>query len=318
MTYWQREISTTPSMIAPVEAAPNPRALPKMSPGQWSEALSATLLTNGAWGGRAGSVRTWSGDNVDILQPPLDHHLVVLHLGGAKNVNRIGEGASVSRDVELASVTIIPAGAHYLWRTQGPIDFVHLYIDPARFSHMVKQDFNTDPSQAELREAIGTQDPFLAEAIKEMARVVSSGGAEGPAYFERLLDVSLAQLARRHSSLGEVSALARNALPPKRLRRVQDYIESNLANPIDLSELASVANLSRFHFSRAFQDTVGETPLAYVNSRRIESAKRLVLQTEEPLSTVASQCGFLSQSHFSRNFKKLTGCTPTAYRGLAV
>jgi AraC family transcriptional regulator len=285
------------------------------SPAIWGERLSEALVSSRVCGGRSGLVRKWSGQNIEILQPPLDHHLVVLHLGGPKRVRRISEGGdSPWVDIPNDALTIVPSGAQYRWHTLGPADFAHLYVDPDRLNHAIEADFDRDHSEVKLTEAVGVTDPLLSELIKTMLEEVATGAPDHGAYFDRLLDMAVAQLALHHSTLGSATTHARHALAPKRLRQVLSYVDAHISEPIQLDDLAQVAKLSRYHFSRAFQNAIGESPLAFVRRRRLEAAKRMLKGTEDPLSLVAQRCGFLCQSHFSANFRKFTGRTPTGYR----
>jgi AraC family transcriptional regulator len=286
-----------------------------MSPASWGERLSVALVSSRVCGGRSGLVRKWSGQNIEILQPPLDHHLVVLHLGGPKRIRRIVEGSDTPWiDIPNESLTIVPAGTQFRWQMLGPIDFAHLYVDPARLNHAIEANFDRDHSAVQLTEAVGVTDRLLAELIKSMLEEALTDAADHGAYFDRLLDMALAQLALRHSTMKSVTTPARHALAPKRLRQVLNYVEANISEPIQLDDLAYVAKLSRYHFSRAFQNAAGESPLAFVSRRRLETAKRLLKETDDPLSLVAKRCGYLSQSHFSASFRKFTGRTPTVYR----
>jgi AraC family transcriptional regulator len=281
------------------------------------ERLSATLVTGRLCGSRSGILRKWSSQNVEIFQPPLDHHLVVLHLNGPKRVRRIGEGSDTDWiDIPHGSLSIVPCGAQYRWCTVGPIDFAHLYVDPARLNHAIDADFDRDHSEVRLTGAFGVVDPLLSELIKNMLEEVVAGGPEHGVYFNRLYDLALAQLALRHTTMKSVRAHARHALAPKRLRQVLNYVEANMSEPIQLDDLALVAKLSRFHFGRAFQNAMGESPLAFVGRRRLETAKRMLKETDDAISVVARRCGFHSQSHFAANFRKFTGCAPTVYRAL--
>src|SRR6202041_3295391 len=285
------------------------------SPATGGEGLFGAPVSSRVCGGRSGLVRKWSGQNIEILQPPLDHHLVVLHLGGPKRVRRISEGCdSPWVVIPNEALTIVPSGAQYRWHTLGPVDFAHLYVDPDRLNHAIEADFDRDHSEVKLTEAVGVTDPLLSELIKAMLKEVATGAPDHGAYFDRLLDMAVAQLALHHSTMRSATTHARHALAPKRLRQVLSYVEAHISEPIQLDDLAQVAKLSRYHFSRAFQNAIGESPLAFVRRRRLETAKRMLKYTEDPLSLVAQRCGFLCQSHFSANFRKFTGRTPTGYR----
>jgi AraC family transcriptional regulator len=100
-----------------------------------------------------------------------------------------------------------------------------------------------------------------------------------------------------------------------RLQRVLDHIEANLEQPLLLKDLAGSVFLSPFHFARMFKDSTGHPPHAYVRSRRIAHACKLLTETDLPILQVARRCGFRTQSHFTGVFRQATGLTPNRYRG---
>jgi AraC family transcriptional regulator len=103
-------------------------------------------------------------------------------------------------------------------------------------------------------------------------------------------------------------------LPAWQVRRVHQYIESNLAHQLTTEGLARVVNLSASHFSRAFVRSFGSTVHHYVMNRRIALAQRLMLDTSEQLSRIALSCGMSDQSHLTRWFRRVIGETPAAWR----
>lgn len=97
-------------------------------------------------------------------------------------------------------------------------------------------------------------------------------------------------------------------------KRLITYIDTHLHAPIRTLQLAAVLNLSHGHFSHAFKNTFGVTPLIYVAQRRIESARRLMLTTDYSLTDIAHRHGFCDQSHFIRTFRRQFGVTPHVWR----
>jgi AraC family transcriptional regulator len=100
--------------------------------------------------------------------------------------------------------------------------------------------------------------------------------------------------------------------------RTLAYIEANLGSKLETSELASVVALSRSHFSRAFKQSVGLSPMEYVGVRRVERAKMMIGSTQERLAEVAIACGFADQAHLSRRFRDLMGMSPGQWRRTTV
>ncbi|HEY2754075.1 AraC family transcriptional regulator, partial [Phenylobacterium sp.] len=97
------------------------------------------------------------------------------------------------------------------------------------------------------------------------------------------------------------------------LGRAVAYIEDHPDRSISLRELAGAAGLSPFHFSRVFKRHFGQTPSRYVERRRIEGAKPLIVGAQMPLAAVAQAVGFADQSHFTRRFRAHEGCTPAQF-----
>ena len=107
---------------------------------------------------------------------------------------------------------------------------------------------------------------------------------------------------------------ARSKRDRERRIRVFDYIDANLHRSISLGELAQIAYMSQFHFSRRFRLVTGVTPMQYLALRRIEKAQEMLRETELPIADVAAACGYCSQSHMCTSFKEMTGNTPLRYR----
>jgi len=100
------------------------------------------------------------------------------------------------------------------------------------------------------------------------------------------------------------------------LKRVYDYIEAHLDDRLTLSDLAAVACLSPYHFSRSFKQALGIGPQRYVTQRRLERAKTLMRRTNQPLARIAQEVGFSDQSHLTSVFRREIGVTPGHFRAV--
>lgn len=101
----------------------------------------------------------------------------------------------------------------------------------------------------------------------------------------------------------------------RRINRVLDYIDRHLDTPLELAQLADVANFSRFHFHRIFAAWMGETVGDYARRRRLEvAAFRMSCGTGGTVLDIALGTGFGSGEAFARAFKLKFGCTPSAWR----
>src|SRR5579871_6287572 len=105
------------------------------------------------------------------------------------------------------------------------------------------------------------------------------------------------------------------AVPPARhLLRARDLADRRYADPIGVSDMAAAAGLSRAHFSREFSRTFGESPKAYLMTRRFERAAALLRNTDRSVSEICLDVGLLGVGSFTSSFKRQFGQTPTAYR----
>ncbi len=101
----------------------------------------------------------------------------------------------------------------------------------------------------------------------------------------------------------------------QRMHRVLEHVDRHLDEPLDLTQLADVANFSAFHFHRVFSAWMGETLGDYVRRRRLEiGALRLATQPKSTVLTIALSVGFSSAEAFTRAFRVRFGASPSAWR----
>jgi AraC family transcriptional regulator, arabinose operon regulatory protein len=101
---------------------------------------------------------------------------------------------------------------------------------------------------------------------------------------------------------------------PERLRKPIETMRLKYFQPWRVPQLAAMAGMSPSHFFRVFKLHLGTSPHEWLRRERITHAKRRLIETEEAIKQVASQCGYSDQFFFSRDFKQVTGSTPTDFR----
>jgi AraC-like DNA-binding protein len=99
-----------------------------------------------------------------------------------------------------------------------------------------------------------------------------------------------------------------------RLRRVRDRIDRDYAQPLDVEALARGAHMSAGHLSRQFKLAYGESPYAYLMTRRIERAMALLRRGDLNVTEVCFAVGCSSLGTFSTRFTELVGMPPSVYR----
>lgn len=99
-----------------------------------------------------------------------------------------------------------------------------------------------------------------------------------------------------------------------RIQKVLSYIRKNIYKTIDIDSLAAISCLSKDHFIRLFKKEVNNTPLQYINQKKIEKAQLILITDSMPVKNISYLLAYEDHSYFNRLFKKLTGVTPQQYR----
>jgi len=196
------------------------------------------------------------------------------------------------------------------------LEVAHLYLPKLAFSRL-EAEFNLPqfPGRS-IRYMSGVQDSVINEIALSVLREMSDPTPSGRMLVETASLFLAARLLHEHSE-SPLHRLQREpglGLDNVRLRRVLAYIEDHLTEEITVSDLASIACLSVFHFTRAFAASTGAPPHCYVKGRRLERAKKLLTAGKLSLSEIAFDCQFSSQSSFTRAFRRATGVTPATYK----
>jgi AraC-like DNA-binding protein len=158
------------------------------------------------------------------------------------------------------------------------------------------------------------KDPLISNLVLTAANEIKDGFLDR--IFADALNTALAVRLVRLCG-GPIALLEpSNGLSHERLGRVRDYIEDNLDSPLTLNEIAAVACLSPYHFSRSFKQTTGLTPHRYVMQQRVARAKALICRTHRPLAVIAQEVGFTDQSHLTSVFRREMGLTPGHLRAV--
>ena len=102
--------------------------------------------------------------------------------------------------------------------------------------------------------------------------------------------------------------------PARHLLRAKDAADSRYFESLDVDDLAHAAGLSRAHFSREFRRAFGESPHAYLLTRRLERAAALLRTTDRSVADICCSVGLRSVGSFTTSFTRTFGVSPTTYR----
>src|SRR5271169_3480111 len=100
------------------------------------------------------------------------------------------------------------------------------------------------------------------------------------------------------------------------VERAIRHMKKNLAEPLDLDELAQIAAISKFHLVRVFDEITGTTPHHFLSCLRVQRAKELLLKSGASITEVCLEVGYNSLGTFSNTFSELVGLSPQEFRAM--
>lgn len=264
---------------------------------------NAENLATGLDLGAGCSVAIWENQNDHVRYEAPNNHTFSLYLKGGTGTRRLDAGRISGWP---GAVCVMPAGQSSEWEITQAFRFVHLYLSDTRLRSLFSEAHDCDARHLNLVETNFANKPDLALPLAELARAVfSQNTLQADSAMADLIGVLP---GRKIRFLG--------GLAPHILQRVDDYIEAYLATPIHLNDLASLANMSEYHFHRMFRLVRGCPPHSWITRQRVCRAREY-LRSEAPIADIAVHCGFSSQSHLTRVFRAQTGRTPAQFRKLA-
>jgi AraC family transcriptional regulator len=241
-----------------------------------------------------------------ILSP---NHLIMATLsGGARRHEISADGGHRYDGPDFPStVSLLPAGCERRLRLHDvEWRWAAIALHPAKISALACASIEA------LGPLSGAEDSFIWNMLAEFERLDALEGGLDSTYCDTMSLALVLYLARRYGGAKVKDTWIK--LPAWRLRRVTEFIDAHLSEPIRVADLADLAELSEGHFHRAFRATTGRTPLEFVHRRRVATAKQMLASSKLSVAQMALRVGFLSPAHFARVFRSVTGQSPSQYR----
>ncbi|MEY2883119.1 MAG: hypothetical protein RL490_843, partial [Pseudomonadota bacterium] len=202
----------------------------------------------------------------------------------------------------------IPAACAYRARYCATSQSVNLIVPAGRLEAALDPDLN-----GRLEPALLSADDGVATLLRIVFAEIEKPGFSSDLLIDGVMCAIAASLARQTGTPAHDHA-GRVWLSPAKLRRVLDYIEDHLGEPIMLADLAGVAGLSAFHFTRVFKRATGESPYRFLTLRRLARARHLLAGSALSIAEISKNCGFADQSHFTRAFGQMMTVSPARFR----
>jgi len=157
------------------------------------------------------------------------------------------------------------------WNVGPTLDYTVVFLNPSFVGERLQHAITNS--------TIAFEHDGLTRGLAELCREAASPDNVFSLMAEGWSIQALAHISRISEGNQQPTVKLRGGLPGRSLRRLEEYVRENLTQPICLAELSGIAGLSKRHFLRAFQESVGATPYNYVLSLRIDEAKRRLSET---------------------------------------
>lgn len=249
-----------------------------------------------------------------LISPHLQQHLVTLNFGRPYTLTQQFDGRSQHAQVVKGNMILTPAGRATEWHWQNNVNVLHLRLEPSLVNTVAEQALEIDPQRVEIVHHFSVPDLMIEQLGQALLMELLSEHPSGRLYVDSLTNVLVAHLLKHHSTAPRVQAQPTPGLPPYKLQQAIDYIQDHLEIDITLADIAAQVGVSPYYFARQFKQSTGVAPHQYHTQHRIERAKTLLSQSDEPIADISFRLGFTSQSHFTAQFRKLTGTTPSVFR----
>jgi AraC-like DNA-binding protein len=274
-----------------------------------------------------------------------DEYLVSYQLAGVEECHVSGK----LQEFEPGDVVFLNPQQVHTGNERGSttLEYVSIYIDPEVVRRLA-EELGTPPSTPEfthIKAAAPGASAALGAKLLRLLAVARNAGEAGlgrhayddsnhprpkaladlPEFagidVEAALQDVVAAAFEDHSNLRQPMMRSTNRIGHRKIARTLDYIRAldPQANPTNLTldDLASVADLSKYHFLRQFSQVVGMTPGAYLRTLRLCHAARKLRTSQMPILDVALSVGFADHPSFSRAFARHMGMTPSEYQRMA-
>jgi AraC family transcriptional regulator len=220
------------------------------------------------------------------------------------------QGVRQHRSVIDRHVSIIPAGQTHQIKWQRPAEVTVFLLLPTFVQEIAHK---SKIGQVEIAEEYCAIDPLIWHLGRAVRTELRRSGRLDEAYTESVATVLAQHLLTTYAS-SPGSAPPNNGLTRYKLRQATDYIHDNCGKDISFHDVAAHLKMSAYHFARMFKYSTGDPPHQYIVRCRMNRAKKLLAETNLPITDIAFEVGYGSQSHFTTRFRRFVGATPAAFR----
>jgi AraC family transcriptional regulator len=251
--------------------------------------------------------------------PRQDAYMIVFELNDVQGLEYWQEG----RHVRSLNIRAGDSVIHDLRREPAvlidrPLHTIHWFLPKAALNALA--DEASAPHIDELRHepGVSVSDATIGHMSVAVLPALRAGEQVTRLFVDHVNLAFAAHMAETYGGMQTTPRVSKGGLARWQERQAKDMLLADLTGTTPLASIATACRLSPSHFARAFRNSTGMPPHAWLNRARVERAKVLLRQRNQSLSAIAFDCGFVDQSHFTRVFVSSVGDTPAAWRRKAV
>jgi len=257
-------------------------------------------------------IEHWRHEPLHDVVEPMSDHVLMTFFGPMQRFQRRSGRTVVNGTARQGCFTLIPSGSSSRWDIHGPLDVVQLYLPPALLNDLA--DRAGHHGTVELIERTSQPDATAVQLLTMGAKSLPEASDIDKLFREQLMSLIGVHLLKSYCGASQAAQRAVGGLSPLVLRRVQQRLRDDMSLNLSLAGLAAEAGLSEFHFCRAFKQSTGLPPHAWLRQCRMEQAQAMLRDHGASMVQIAEALGYATQTAFGAAFKRFTGLTPSDWR----
>lgn len=243
-----------------------------------------------------------------------EHHIMINLREKPQHVHNLRNDQLHDYMLKQYEIAVTPAGVKNSWKWFEKTRVIIVTLDPIKFEQFAQKEVGVLLSNQQLNDVPLFKDKDICDAAFFVYQALESRGIGYEVMFESFARVFLVKLIQKYGEKDDNEYEFKKGFSSNQYKQVLDLVKRKFAAPLSVEDLANAAAISPHHFSRLFKETIGKTPMNFVQEHRVEESKKLLKDVDLPLIEIAARCGFSDQAHFSRVFKQYLNTTPKQFR----
>ncbi|MCR5942560.1 helix-turn-helix transcriptional regulator [Ochrobactrum sp. XJ1] len=258
-------------------------------------------------------IKEWCGLHTLTEYSSSSRNVLSVYMNGGENCSLISNRKVVKRGFHDAICLFPTSTGDSAWRIDGKLNFLHLYFDTDFLHEVVRDAVPYSARRIILKEVFQESCDIVSSAAESIYRA-DWNKTDHALGVDGIVNWIILNIIREYSEI-KFGDNNRNQKFNERQRRIlEDYMKTNLSDAVRLEQICKTVNLSQFHFMRKFKNTYGTSPYAFLRRLRMDYAKKLILNTDMKILSVALECGYGHHAHFSTAFREHFGVSPKKLR----